>query len=333
MYENLGNVTLKSGETVEACVVAGPDRVWAARVVDLLGHKPPKWQQHTKVAMTRECGVDISFYLLARDGLPFSNIMIASREGVGLLGHVFTLSEDRRKGAASVLMDRATKHFKKRGGEALFLGTAYNSPPYHLYKKYGFRSIEPDSGVMEWYADAKGAFDNKFFRAGSVQVQPLGWPHWPAAAPLLAGGWTGVVRCAPAGVVGRMSSESPVLDLVFDNINAREGRQHETSFVLVRENTDAVLGIASWKPDKVWPKTQLVDVYCHPEHWDHAPKLLSALQPPPGGRQIAYADAASTAKCDALERCGFSKSGNLPMQIAADKSESSWTDVVVYEKM
>lgn len=333
MYENLGNTTLKSGETVEVCMVTGPDRVWAARVIDLLGHKPGNWQKQTKIALTQEVGVDMSYYLLARDGVPFSNIVISSHEGVGLLGHVYTVEEDRRKGAASLLMDRVVKHFKQRGGKALYLGTNYDSPPYHIYSRFGFKSIEPDSGVMEWYADDKGAFDSAYYQQGPVQVQPVDWVHWPTTAPLFCGGWTGVVRCSPAGVVGRMSSESPVLNLVLANIEAREARLPATSVALVRENTARVMGIAAWSPDKVWPATNLVDVYCHPEFWPHAGKLLKALQPPRGQRQIAYADARGQGKQEALEASGFRKCGTLPLKIASDKSQSGWTDVVVYEKI
>lgn len=41
MKEDLGAITLKSGEVVEAIVITGPDQEWAERVESLLGHEVP----------------------------------------------------------------------------------------------------------------------------------------------------------------------------------------------------------------------------------------------------------------------------------------------------
>ena len=143
MYQQLDRITLKSGEAIQAGVVQGPDLDWAERVETLLGHKGPSWRWGNEQVLRTQTGLDVFFYLLHRDGDPFANVMTIECRGVGLLGHVYTRPEDRRQGAAMQLMACLMDHFRQRGGQALFLGTGYDTPPYHIYRVNGFSGVEP----------------------------------------------------------------------------------------------------------------------------------------------------------------------------------------------
>ena len=70
MYQDLGRITLKSGEEVETGVVQGPDLRWAARVETLLAHKGPYWRWGNEQVLRTATGLDVFYYLLSRDGDP-----------------------------------------------------------------------------------------------------------------------------------------------------------------------------------------------------------------------------------------------------------------------
>lgn len=344
MYESLGQVTLKTGERVEAGVVHGPDAEWAPRVSTLLGHKTPPWDWQNTQCLTRDdLGLDISFYLLHRGGTPFSNIMTVALDGVGLFGHVFTVPEDRRKHATSLLMALQMAHFRTRRGKtggpgrALYLGTGYDSPAYHIYQSNGFRGIEPASGVMDWHIRGREAFEAEYFgRAGDpLSIDPIGWRHWPTSSPLFCaafGNADGVVKLPTARVLGRTLTEEPVLHLLRSEAEYRRQKQPARALALQNRRTGAVLGLACWAWDALW-QTVLVDLYCHPDHWGHAGKLLAGLKIPGGAaRVIAYADAGCPAKVAALKKCGYSPAETLPGQVFADTAKSRRVDVLVMEK-
>src|SRR5438045_209599 len=141
MYRAIKNVTLKNGESAELGVlsiapgVALPDQQAELRkkVRGLLGHKGPVWMWQIEQCLTPACGVESFFYLLSRQGEFFANICTFEQKGVGILGHVYTRPEERRKGAAEVLMDATMSDFRARNGRALYLGTGYASSAYKVY--------------------------------------------------------------------------------------------------------------------------------------------------------------------------------------------------------
>ena len=173
MYTALGSVHLKSGEKVEIGVVSGPDLEWAERVEKLLGHKGPVWQWQNSATVRRELGIEPCFYLLHRQGEPLANVATFTYRGVGHFGHVWTRPADRRQGAASQLMGLQMAHFGMQGGKALFLGTGYDSAPYHIYASHGFVGLEPKSGQMEYYAQSKARFEAEYFAKEAVQVEEV----------------------------------------------------------------------------------------------------------------------------------------------------------------
>ncbi len=332
MYEFMDMVTLKSGEKVEMGVVKGPDAEWADRVEGLLGHKGEVWRWGNHQVLTEDLELDAYFYILHREGTPFSNMMNIEMEGVGIFGHVFTRPEDRRQGAASELMRRLMDHFTGRGGQALFLGTGFDSPPYHIYRTQGFEGVEDKSGNMAFYAHSQEAFEATYFAEGRTEVETLDWVHWPASPALFLADFPGVVRGAGMGIFGRGSTEGKLLPLLRDAMERKEQGKPARVVALRQVETTAVVGLGMWSPDPMWPHSCLVDVYCHPAFWDRAEDLLSALELPSFDRYIAYSDVGLTPKAAVLSGLGFKRVATHEGRVAVDRARTGFVGVEVWER-
>lgn len=324
MYESLGPVTLKSGEEVSAGVVIGPDVRWADRVGDLLSHKGEVWNWQNAECLRNELGIDVCFYLLHRDGVPFANILTATAHGVGHFGHVFTRPEDRRQGAASQLMGLQMVDFGRRGGRALFLGTGYDSAAYHIYAGHGFRGLEAESGQMDYYTDPGEAFREVWFADGAVDIHGAGWVHWPTTVPLFTGDFPGTVRWASAGLWGRDSTEGAWLHLLHD--------EPTRARVLVQRDTQAVVGAAVCAPHRLWPHSCAVDLYCHPSFWEYGGELLAALDLPAADRYLALSDDGCPQKADVLAAAGYTSTAQHTRRVAVDHLRTRFADVTEWER-
>jgi GNAT superfamily N-acetyltransferase len=325
MYQTLGTVSLKDGEQVEAGLVIGPDQEWADRVNDLLSHKGDVWNWGNAECLRNDLGIDVRFYLLHRDGVPFANILTATGHGVGHFGHVYTRPEERRKGAASTLMNLLMEDFRQRQGQALFLGTGYDSAPYHIYQAEGFRSLEPKSGSMEYYAASAASFLEGWFALGHVEVRAASWKDWPTSAPLFTGEFPGSVRCAPLGLFGRDSTESGWLHLLHD-----EGLQGS---VLVRPESGAIVGAAVAGDHPLWPNSGLIDVYCHPDFWDRAGQMMGSLDLPQRDRWLAASDEDCPQKEVVLAEAGFTATGGAARRVSVDICNTRQAGVKEWERV
>lgn len=332
MYESLGRVTLKTGEVVEAGVIICPDVDWADRLLTLLAHKDPLTRWQNRAVLTQQLDIESYFYVLHRDGIPFSNITTVELSGVGIYGHVWTTEPERQKGASSGLMALQMAHFHARGGKAFLLVAGYQDTAYRMYQKAGFASIEPGSGYMAYYAESQAAFEDTYFAAGETVIQPFGWSSWPSSSPLFAGGFPGLVRAAPLGLVGRRITEDPFLPLLRDTDIRQREHEPPRAVALRGLSTGAVLGFAVWRWDAVWPDTCLIDVYCHPNYWDRAPELYAALPIPDADRYLAYADVDFAQKITLLEGLGFRPTVTLPGYVATSVQKTAYADVLVFEK-
>jgi hypothetical protein len=336
MYQRLGMVKLKSGETVEAGVVRGPDLVWAQRLMELLWHKGDPWNWQNAQVLERDLGLDACFYVLHRDGAPFANIMTIELNGVGLFGHVWTQPADRQQGASSRLMRLQMQDFVERGGQALFLNTGYASVAYNMYANFGFTGIEAENGTMAYYTKTQAEFEAAYFASRTapslVEVQPLNWLHWPAATPLFVGDYPGLVRCLPLGLIGRVITEGAFLPPLLDATERQQKHEPPAVLALVNQATTAVVGLAAWSWDPLWPDTCLVDCYCHPAYWGHAAELFGALPLPQADRTVAYVDVGNAAKATLFAQVGFKPVATLPDWLAIDTVKTKRVDVVIMEK-
>lgn len=334
MYQKLDTVTLRSGETVEAGVVTGPDPAWAERLVKLLWHKGDPWNWQNAQVLERELGIDVFFYVLHRDGKPLANLMTVENAGVGLFGHVWTEPADRQKGASSLLMALQMQHFIERRGQALFLGTGYDSVAYHMYARFGFQSVEAESGYMAYYRTSQADFEERYFarpvNASDLVIQPLRWPHWPASVPLFLGDFPGVVRCVRARIFGRESSEGGLLPLLLEGEAQERAGEPATTVVLQNRDNGAILGLATYQWHPLWEETYLLDLYWHPAYWTAAPALLAALQLPTATRTVVYVDSEDQVKQAALAAQGFQPVATLPHWLSAGSSRNRQVDVLIF---
>lgn len=332
MYKELGQISLASGERVEIGVVTGPDSAWAEPLEKLLGHKGDLWNWQNHQVLQVDVGIYARFYVLHREGIPFANIMTAECSGVGILGHVWTKPEDREKGACSALMSALLEDFISREGKALFLGTGFDSIAYHIYTSFGFKSVEAKSGFMEWYATSKSKFEGTYFKKEETEIQPVGWVHWPSAPALFLGDFPGVIRCAPLRLMGRESSEGPLLPLLRDDEKRQAGDGRSHAMVLRNQATTAVVGFTAWDWHPLWGDACLVDVYCHPNYWNEAGNLLRSLALPEAEHYLAYSDIDCRQKTKILRDEGFFQTAVFKRRVSRTKLRKSFLDVGVFEK-
>jgi GNAT superfamily N-acetyltransferase len=326
MNEYLSDITLKSGEQVQAVVISGPDSEWHERITTLLAHKGEiwRWQVAQLLSDRQKSGVETRFYLLHRDGIPFSNIMTVEFAGVGLFGHVWTRPEDRQQGAASSLMNQAINHFRKRGGRALYLGTGFDTPPFHLYRKFGFEPIKANNGTMHFATTSISEFEAEYFAPGDTEIVPFGWPQWAVSSALFTGEFSGVVRNVPFRLLGCALTEEALLPLVRQEVE-RATDELPRALVLQKSDNGAVVGLAAWDLDPLWPATCRVDVWCHPSFWEQAEELLKSLKLPDVQRVVAFSDAQCEPKATLLMKCGFNALATLPHWVQG-------IDVTMWEK-
>ncbi len=117
MYTKLAEEALKSGETLEVGVVLAPDEAHGEQVRPFLGHKqmPYKWHIEKSVH-ERLDDLETRYYVGKLKGAIVCNIMTVESHRTGILGHVYTLPDHRRKGACDAVMRHQMADFRRRGG-------------------------------------------------------------------------------------------------------------------------------------------------------------------------------------------------------------------------
>ncbi len=329
MMERTETATIKTGEAVDFSILRAPDAEWSPVVMDLVGHKGELWNWQNEMCLTQDLGIDVYYYFLHRQGRGFSNVMTAEYKGVGSFGHVYTVPEDRRKGACAAIMERQMAHFRERGGRLLTLATGFETPPYQIYKKFGFVGVEDQNGHM-WYArEPLDAVLDAYFEPCDAVIEPVGWKHWPMAPVLFLSDVPGVVRMAPERVFGRVTTEGPLIHVIRDRFKPNGPIRGQA---LVNPATGAVLGVAAWNWDKLWTGTLVLDVFCHPRFWHRAPDLLNALALAEDERHLAYVDAHCPAKREALEAVGFRAVTTLPDWQRINWGSAARVDVTLMQR-
>jgi hypothetical protein len=329
MLESQSSTTLSSGEQVEVAKILCPDVLWAEHVEKLLSHKGEPWNWQNSQFLRTDVGFETRFYVLHRNGLPFANVLLSEGNDLGIVNHVWTIPEDRQKGSSKSLMQIAMGDFKTRQGQALFLQAGYGEIAYHMYQKFDFESIEPQSGYMHWYTNSEKDFLANFFADGQTKITPLEWRHWLTVQPLLQGNDECITRVLALKHIGRRTTEGAFLTLLRDEFVNRAKGEKPRAYVL-ELTSGAVVGFVMWSWHPLWPDTCLVDVYCHAKYWDKAQELLSGLELPKADRYLAYADC-ETKKRVLLEN-GFEETAVLKNRVETTWAKASFTDVAVFER-
>lgn len=301
MYTKLKNVKLKSEEEMEIGVVQAPDNEYADKIRPFLDHKPEIYKWHIGRCIEEELDeLETYFYIgQLKNREIITNIMTVEHIGVGILGHVFTKPEHRRKGACTDVMASQMKHFRERGGRALYLGTGYDSPAYHIYSKYGFESVVPKSGFMKYYASPD--FEESYFALDDVHTKDVQWHDWSKMSAL-----TGIVngdylRSLAFHIYGPKNFEGGFLEFKH---GLEESKKYHDAKLLETQN-GAIVGFATIIEDNRWDSNiYTLDLFVHPHFWEKATKLIEAVDIPEGKIQC-YADAKSIGKIQCLINSDF----------------------------
>jgi GNAT superfamily N-acetyltransferase len=311
MYTNLKDVTLKTGEAAELGVLIAPDDTpMAAKLRTLLGHKGPIWQwQMEQMLSGAAAGVENRFFLLLKAGRPIANILCSDRGGLGIFAHVFTVPEERRKGAAELLQTALMADFKQRGGRALFLETS-NPGAAALYMKHGFQPVEPNCGHMEWLATDRAAFEKELFAAAPVRHETFSFAHWPTLPALAMMQHPARLRIAGMGIHGPWITEGSALEFLR---KAQQKQPDTRAEVAVSRASGVPVAIACVQPHAEFGRqVDVVDLFSAPAFEAELPALFARLAVSPERTAICYADPCWPDKRAVLAACGFTPEATLP---------------------
>lgn len=309
MYNKFGEVLLKTGERMEVGVITAPDTPHAEEVKQFLGHKPGNYKWHIERCVTETLDVlETRFYVGKLNEDVITNIMTVEFEGVGILGHVFTLPEQRRKGAAKGVMAYQMEDFRQRSGDALYLGTGYNSHPYYIYHSFGFESVFPESGFMKYHVNED--FEDRYFAPAPATPKSVEWHDWPKVTALSSiVGWD-TLRSLKWGVYGPTNLEGGFLSFKHD----LETEDAYDDAKLLIASGGAIVGWATVGRDERWqPATAVLDLFFHPNFANAVPALLSTVAFPDVKVQC-YVDSGAEKKAEILETAGFTCEGRFKDQ-------------------
>jgi hypothetical protein len=202
--------------------------------------------------------------------------MVASARGAGILGHVYTLPEWRRRGALSLLMKAQMRDVAELPLDVVTLSTGFNSAAYGIYAHFGFRSVADGSGHMVWSSGSAAA--EKFFAPGECTVHPMRWDDWAAYS------WATLQpvdaaeprpRSAAFGIAGQSSSEGPFVWLMQSALGRR------SSHLILQSTTGAVTGWCHLVPAQVpLSRARILDLHALPGFEAYLPQLLEHLEWP-----------------------------------------------------
>ncbi len=314
MVQELGTVELKSKEQMRIVRITTPEPQWCDRLLKLLGHKGQDWLDSMRLALTEGIApAELRFFVgLLGDEL-VGNIMttICSGGRTGILGHVFTPEQHRRKGICTALMRAVTEDFKAGGGWAMALGTGYDSPPYWIYHSFGFRG-QQDTGHMIWRVVED--FDARWFAKGPTQLRDTNWDDW---APLellysVEDGW--LYRSAFFGQVDFGGYEGLYWHW-YNAIQSGTVSQHK----IMTGPSGAVVGQAYiWRDSRFGRNhsaASVLDFFVHPDFYGDLGRLLGSFTLDDMGKVQAYADGAAEEKIAALQQIGFQIEATFKGQI------------------
>ena len=371
MHTDLGRTTLKTGETMTIARIDGPCPAWRDRLMSFLEHKGEEWREHIDLALTSPLDeLQSHFYvgLVTREEAlqtaqvplapspstgpspipmgegwrsrgegyrPACHILVSASRGVALLGHVFTAPEHRQKGAIKSLMDVVIADCDQAGIRVITLGTVFDTPPFHIYKGFGFEPITDGSGWM-----IRGISPTA---STKTYTRPLRWDDWPALnllsiQPVAPGengprsialgistvgsaegpfinfqllrkrhpGVDGAALVDEAGNTVGWSTIVPVERLLNFPLETGHPIIGEGSPATMADNGDNPLPLISKERDGVRPHWVL-DAYIAPGYVDGYDRLIAAT-PLPDVPITAYVDGDGP-RTDALKRAGFSTDG------------------------
>ncbi len=323
MIRTIRFVRLKTGERLRVAALKAPAGRYAAAIRKFLEHKGQPWLMHVDMANEgRTDSLNTTYYVGLFGGAIVGNVMIVDDGRAGILGHVFTAPEHRRKGIAQTLVAAATQDFAARGGLAMGLGTGFDSPAYWIYHRAGFRGVAPGDGHM-LFESRPGALD-AYFAPARVHATEALWHHWPAIALLYMYPGGDRVRSYAYGVLGPEGFEGGFLDMM------RQRQKVAAQCKVLETRAGSVVGAVILQRDTRWRgHVHTLDLFVHPAYSGAEARLRRAVEFPQGGKVQAWLDLPSAARLRALRAAGFRHEATLRGQLERGGQRS---DVVVLSR-
>ncbi len=321
----LAETRLADGAPLRIFQVEPPDARWEPSVRTLLAHKPRPYDWHIDQCFRGNCtGLETRFSLGVVGDAAVANVMTVERAGVGILGHVYTHPDHRRRGIARQVLARHLEDFRVRGGQALVLGTQAGGHAWKLYESLGFRDIPgAPSGVMRWDNPDRDRLDPTTAKGISVVV-PADWRHWPSIALLGTSPTESALRSVALGLRG-----SGLLENAWCAWMARSHRRYPAAQAVVIENPAGVVtALATRLPDPRWmDDIHVLDFLAYPEVPENS--LRDLIEPfiEPGLRIQSIVDPKDAQRIAVLESLGFNREAVLPRQL---RHEGILRDLWVY---
>lgn len=308
MYIPLGEERLKSGERLRLGVVECPDEDWSERIAPFLGHKGPDTREQIRRGLAGPLDrLRTLFYVGEVEDRLITEVMVVGDRAVGILGHVFTLPEERRKGAFSVLMQAQMADMPRARFRLLCLGTGFDTPPYWIYHSFGFRSIGLGRGQMIWRAAPD--VEEELFAPGPASVRRMRWDDWSwidllGMQPVAPD--DSLPRSACLGLKGQGSLEGP-----FVSFQLQREKDPRMQALALETHAGATAGFALLAPDRRWfGDFFAADLYLHPAFRGSADELLARM-PWPEDPCVCTTSAPGPYD-EAWERAGFRRVATLP---------------------
>jgi len=303
---------LKDGREVDLIIMTTPSPVEFQKIRQLLHHKPSPYMNHIEDFTRNNSdgvieGLEWRFYLACVGDVYVGNICTWEHNGIGILGHVFTLPDWRGLGIANTLLHFQDADFRARNGLIMELNTGFQSMPYRLYQKHGYQDVPGAPGSMVKAANVREWHD--LYTTDEVRLVDFQWRHWPSANLLFLMENPSYVRAAGIGVYGVSHLEGPV-------IHCREniwGVEEEPEWkVKVLETLDGnTTGWVSLQWDLNWSHSHrrlLFDLFCYPNYRETMEGELRNLVIPED--TISYSTPADP-KNPVVERLGFRSLGRI----------------------
>lgn len=337
MKISLACVKLKTGEELEVNKVVAPDAEYSERIHQFYSHKPDIWLRDlSKRLMGIETGVDSWYIGELRDKI-VTGIQLTyakSNPRVGAIDHVFTLPDQRQKGAADAVMSTLIQDYKSSGGETLLLGTGKEGPAHHLYVKYGFIDYNHHPKLSGTHmravftGESQEEFDQRYF-AGEENLTSRGITRSDLALfrQLFNSPSRRLLKNYALGIQGRLPANG--LLEVADSLEAKRG----VAMGLEKSNGNLVGVCTLLTGGSIYQQHKgILDIYIHQNFPGYSFKLLKyTLEQTKLLKNLkivfSFVESADLITIEALKSAGFKETGLIPKMFL---DEDKGYDVAIY---
>ena len=254
------------------------------------------------------------FFIAEIDGEIVSTcwyIVPAANPEIGALGEVYTVPEYRKLELAKSLCRKALYHFRRRGGEAMLLGS--NNPiAIEMYEKMGF--VGYPGNLMRYTVGSSETFDEIYFNAGQETIiREVRHGDIPGIANLIGARNRWYSVCYTAGVFS--FSHQPEAKCVSLYTTLRRSVDMGGCWcVMETAGTERTVGLGTLihQGNRLNPRSAVLDIFAHPNFKSRADGLIDYLAGKARAQGIALLRAEilerEDEKISLLEQYGFNRS-------------------------